>query len=863
MSEFDAPGAARPGREAPRRAWWDSVLQARSPRRWRVATKVVAAVLVPLVLALVLAAVVVRGQVAERTALAQVAAGTRVDGTVAALVDDLQVERSQTTAYVAGDRRGDRAPLDLTADRVDAGVAALRAAGPAVADLDPGVQYRYGVALARLDGLGALRSTAIASRYPASSVITAYTGLIEPLLALDRDIAGAAGQTTVVRPATALAALGRAKEQAEIQHAVLLLGATTGALSADDAGELRSADAEQSAATAEFEAGATPAQVQAFDDTVAGPDVDQRVRILQTSLLRDAASQPLAADPVAWDRAAGATREALRTVETGMLDELRTTADRLVSEATVAAVVVGLLVALGVVLAVALAVAIAASLIRPLRRLRFSALDIAERRLPAAVHRLENVEGVPEDGEDEIAPVAIDTDEEVGEVARAFDTVHREAVRLAGEQARLRTNLNALFVNLSRRSQSLVERQLTLIDALEGREEDPDVLAELFALDHLATRMRRNGENLLVLGGSAPARGTSEPVPAVDLVRAAVAEIEDYRRIEVRPMPGVHLPGGPADDLTHLLAELMDNATTYSSPETPVVVSGSRAPDGGLIIEITDEGIGMDAEDLADANSRLARAVLLDASVPRQMGLFVVGALARRHDIVAGLVPGEDAGLTAVVQVPPTLLVRALSPRSPESPPEPAGVEPDPVTAPTASVDGKGAGDSVPADPADPADPAGDDGDDGVLEPIFQEMCSAWFRENGENGEHGHRGDHEDRGGDGAIPAPREETVPAGSVWWSTADEGWDAVAAREAARDTAPEREHTEAGLPRRRRGEELVPGAVGADVPEPRRTVDAGALRARMGSFQAGTHRGRREVDTDPGGLPVPDDETAGRPR
>ncbi|MHC1559931.1 sensor histidine kinase [Actinomycetospora sp. C-140] len=843
MSEFDAPGAPRPERESSPRGWWASVREARSPRRWRVATKVVAAVLVPLVLALVLAAVVVRGQIAERTALAQVAAGTRVDGTVAALVDDLQVERSQTAAYVAGDRRGDRAPLDITADRVDADVAALRAAGPAVADLDPGVQYRYGVALARLDGLGALRSTAIASRYPASSVITAYTGLIEPLLALDRDIAGAAGQTAVVRPATALAALGRAKEQAEIQHAVLLLGATTGALSADDAGELRSADAEQTAATAEFEAGATPAQVQAFDDTVAGPDVDQRVRILQTTLLRDAASQPLAADPGAWDRAAGATREALRTVETGMLDELRTTADRLVAEATTAAVVVGLLVALGVVLAVVLAVAIAASLITPLRRLRFSALDIAERRLPAAVHRLENVDGVPEDGEDEIAPVAIDTDEEVGEVARAFDTVHREAVRLAGEQARLRTNLNALFVNLSRRSQSLVERQLTLIDTLEGREEDPDVLAELFALDHLATRMRRNGENLLVLGGSAPARGTSEPVPAVDLVRAAVAEIEDYRRIEVRPMPGVHLPGGPADDLTHLLAELMDNATTYSSPETPVVVSGSRAPDGGLIIEITDEGIGMDAEDLADANSRLERAVLLDASVPRQMGLFVVGALARRHDIVAGLVAGEDAGLTAVVQVPPTLLVRALSPRAPQ---ETADAEPDPVTAPTASIDGDGTRDGTADDlPADPA------ADDGVLEPIYQEMCSAWFRENG------------DHGSDGAIPTPREETVPEGSVWWSTADEGWDAVAAREAARDVAPEREHTEAGLPRRRRGEELVPGAVGADVPEPRRTVDAGALRARMGSFQAGTHRGRREVDTDPEGLPVRDDETAGRPR
>ena len=515
-----------------------------APSRWRVRTKVVAVVLVPLVLALVLAAVTVGNQLAERSALQQVAAGTRLSGTVAGLVDALQVERSEATAFVAADRRPDRTPLDLAADRVDRAVGALRDAGPSVTELDPGVQDRYAVALARLDGLGALRSAAVATRYPAPSVVTSYTGFVEPLLDLARDVAGTAGQTAVVRPATSLAALGRAKEQAEIQHALLLVAAAGGTFPSGDGEALRSAVAEQAAATAEFEAGASPAQVQVFEDTVAGPEVDQRIRILQTALLRDGGGQPPGVDPVAWDRAAGATREAMRTVETGLFTELEGTADALVSRAGTTVLVVGIAVVLGVLLAVLLAALIAGSLITPLRRLRYSALDVAERRLPTSIQRLEEGSGDEEDTD--VEPVPIDTDEEVGEVARAFDTVHREAVRLAGEQARLRTNLNALFVNLSRRSQGLVERQLLVIDSLEGREEDPDVLAELFALDHLATRLRRNGENLLVLGGSAPARGGSEPVPVTDLVRAASGRSRTTRAsTSVRRRPSTSAgPGG-------------------------------------------------------------------------------------------------------------------------------------------------------------------------------------------------------------------------------------------------------------------------------------------------------------------------------
>ncbi|MDD7942352.1 nitrate- and nitrite sensing domain-containing protein [Actinomycetospora lutea] len=814
-------------------AWW-------SAGHWRVRTKVVAVVAVPLLLVLLLAGLAIRTQLAERGELAQVATGARLTGTVADLVDRVQTERSATAAWVAAGRPPDRSGLDVAADRTDGAVEALRAAGGEAAELDPGVRDRYATALARLDALPPLRATAVATRYPATSVVTGYTGLVDPLLGLSRDIAGAVGEPSVVRPATSLAALGRAKEQAEVQHALLLVGAITRALPVGASDVLRGAVAEQEAATAEFEAGATPAQVQLFDDTVAGPEVDQRVRILQTALLQDGTA--LAVDPAAWDGAASATRERMRTLESALQGELQAAADGLVARATTTAVVAIALVLLGVLAAVALAVVIARSLITPLRRLRYSALDVAERRLPDAVRELED-EGVGRDRpEDAVDPVPIHTEEEVGEVARAFDSVHREAVRLAGEQARLRTNLNALFVNLSRRSQGLVERQILLIDTLESREEDPDVLADLFRLDHLATRMRRNGENLLVLGGATPSRGAAEPLLLADVVRAAVGEVEHYQRVEVRQVPGLRVQGAAADDLTHLLAELLDNATSYSPPDTPVTVSASRAPDGGAIVEVADRGLGMDTEDLDDANARLEQPVLLDSTVPRQMGLFVVGALARRHGITARLLPGGDDGTTASVHVPADVLVAHERPRVTD---DPVAAEPgdgsltDGVRTDGARTDGAPTDEPQPEDPLTDEVPVARAPD----EPIFQEMCSAWFSDT-----------------DAAIPAPRGGNA---SLWESTADEGWRAVAARAAEPEPT---EHTAGGLPRRRRGAGLVPGGAAPpaapsdaepapdDIPAPRRTVDADALRARMSQFQQGATRGREELDTD--GFEVPRD-------
>ena len=235
--------------------------------------------------------------------------------------------------------------------------------------------------------------------------------------------------------------------------------------------------------------------------------------------------------------------------------------------------VTSVLTVLLLALVVLITTVVARSLILPLRKLRSDALEVASRRLPETVARLSESEDAAENAE--IEPIGVASADEIGEVARAFDQVHREAVRLAAHEARLRGNLSAMFVNLSRRSQTLAERQLGIIDSLEQSEQDPDRLSGLFRLDHLATRMRRNSENLLVLGGHEDPRKWSQPVPLLDVVRAAVSEIEQYERIAVNVQPEVLITGRAASDVVHLAAELIENATAFSSAQ--VLVTGRDA----------------------------------------------------------------------------------------------------------------------------------------------------------------------------------------------------------------------------------------------------------------------------------------------
>ncbi len=311
---------------------------------------------------------------------------------------------------------------------------------------------------------------------------------------------------------------------------------------------------------------------------------------------------------------------------------------------------------LGLLLAATIVVLVSRSLTRSLRVLRTSALDVAQRRLPQAVESMRSG-GAPDV---HVEPVPLHTRDEVGQVARAFDTVHGQALKLAADQAALQSNVSSMFVNLSRRSQALVERQLQLIEQLESNEQDPDQLSNLFQLDHLATRMRRNSENLLVLAGTDLAKRNVAPVPLVDVLRAAVSEIEQYQRIVVQAPPQATVVGRATSDVIHLLAELLDNATNFSPPDSQVVMSSLRAQDGSIVVEIADSGVGMLDHELTDANRRLSTPSAVDVSASRRMGLFVVGRLGARHGITVHLggapMGGPGGGLTASVTLPAHLV---------------------------------------------------------------------------------------------------------------------------------------------------------------------------------------------------------------
>jgi signal transduction histidine kinase len=245
--------------------------------------------------------------------------------------------------------------------------------------------------------------------------------------------------------------------------------------------------------------------------------------------------------------------------------------------------------------------------------------------------------------------------DEVGQVGQALNTLQRAAVEAAVRQARMRRGVSEVFVNLARRSQVLLHRQLTLLDDMERRTEEPQELADLFRLDHMTTRMRRHAEGLVILSGAVPSRQWRNPVQLMDVVRAAVAEVEDYERVEVRRLARVAVAGPAVADVTHLVAELIENATVFSPPHTMVQVHGETVANG-FALEIDDRGLGLTPDAMLEANLRLAETPEFELSDTDRLGLFVVSRLAQRQGVRVSLKPSPYGGTTAVVLIPSNLL---------------------------------------------------------------------------------------------------------------------------------------------------------------------------------------------------------------
>ncbi|HEX3224087.1 MAG TPA: ATP-binding protein [Nocardioides sp.] len=310
------------------------------------------------------------------------------------------------------------------------------------------------------------------------------------------------------------------------------------------------------------------------------------------------------------------------------------------------------IILLAILASLLLALLVARALIVPLRKVRVGALEVANEKLPETVARIR-------DGKEpeEFTPIPVHSREELGQLARAVDDMHRQAVNLATGEAHLRSQVGAMFVTLSRRNTTLVNQQLALIEALEQDEEDPQRLEQLFSLDHLATRMRRTAESLVILGGTSGRTAGFEELSVSDVIHAAVSEVQDYQRVRIDAAPDRMIAGRAASDVVHLMAELIDNALSYSPPGSPVTIQAAEE-DGKVEIEIMDNGLGMAGDALARANESLKRGGEVTVDTARRMGLFVVSRLAEEHGLKIKLRRNTNGGgIIASITLPRDVLV--------------------------------------------------------------------------------------------------------------------------------------------------------------------------------------------------------------
>ncbi|WP_410669775.1 nitrate- and nitrite sensing domain-containing protein [Amycolatopsis sp. cmx-4-68] len=628
-------------------------------RDWRLRSKLAAVLIIPTLTALALGALRVVDDAREATEFQHTADQVAFAVKVTTVVHELQNERSLAVARISSHNSLLQTGLDAQIAKVDREVADLRNSANTLSYDDQATKDRYARGIQRLDALRPLRAAFnTADGLPDITVMTAYSGILDSLIELGREVTTAVTDRDVLRLGTSTQAISEAKEFTTRSDAELQIAANRGSFPGDLLDQTHASASSADASVASFLANADDDQRQLYNDTYSGPEVDDRRRIQTAAFALAQLNEAPVIDTTALGQDSKVSADKLHAVESNLLAQLKARADDLATAAVNSAWVGGAVVLAALAAAIALMLVVARLMLRPLRVLRKSALDVAYTRLPETVQAILDDPDPVGASKRAVQPVPVNTRDEIGEVARSFDIVHEQAVKMAAEQALLRENVNGIFVNLSRRSQRLVERQLGVIDRLEADEQDPDHLASLFELDHLATRLRRNGESLLVLSGAGLAKSVPKPVPAADVIGAAVSEIEQYARIEVGIVPDVAVQGLAIHDLVHVLAELLDNATYFSEPETKVIVRAVVTRRKALAIQVTDHGVGMTEDRLAEVNARLAEPPDLDVSVTRRMGLYVVSRLAKRHGIEVRLRENEDieGGVIARVVVPAELL---------------------------------------------------------------------------------------------------------------------------------------------------------------------------------------------------------------
>jgi signal transduction histidine kinase len=598
-----------------------------------------------------------RGQAVAATALAALRLNNLLEQEISE-GDDLRARSGQASALLTG-----------AIEQTDRAVADFRTAAAGTRELSPSLGGVLDVALAQIDTLATLRARA--TQLDATSTgADLYSGLRNSVLGVADALPATLTDVGLAATARAVAAIARAEHYAGQQRDLLRRALIRGAFAPGEQAELDRLVGAQDERIAEFDRDATPTQQAVYARDFVGPDVNTALGMRSAVLQPQPSAAALHADPDAWYIAQSNLIRRLHEVQTDLSHTLDQTAREQQSAAGNRAALTGLSTGVLILLAFGAALLFAVRTARRLRRLRRAALRVAGSELPDTITELTDasdqatIRKVLNDATGRAEILAVAGSDEVGEVGAALSTLHRQALRLAADQASLRQDVAGMFIALSRRGQTLIARQLQLIAEFENLETDRTTLQRLFSLGHLATRMRRNEENLLVLAGGEVGVRVLAPVPLIEVIRAAATEIEDYHRVDAAGVAEVAIAAHVVRDVVHLLAELLENATGFAPPTSRVRVTARRAVDN-VTVTIFDDGIGMQAEQVAQLNARLARPSRLTAELAGTMGLLVVARLAHRHRITVELRSAAGGGTAALVALPLGILAPMPSPVSP------------------------------------------------------------------------------------------------------------------------------------------------------------------------------------------------------
>ena len=597
------------------------------------------------------ASITVRSAISDHTYNTSV---TSLTTALEPLTIELPAERDASYVWLIGDRRSSQAPLLATRKLVDEAIPAAGSAlqgGSLFADSRPAINALF----AQLAQLGRIRAAIDSGAMSPSAAFQAYSGMMDAEFRFFKS-------SLQYRP-TSLAEVSIGTVDAAYVYELARREATLvdGALA--DRGQMSpsarqlfaSSAANRSLLMNDVLAFLTPDLRAPYLRVVNSPEYQGYQAMEDRILASLGGSGPIPVTAAAWQASSNTYLAAMLGAEFKTSTALAATTASLTNQQVTEAVLAGGAGLLAVVVSVILLVWFGRKVTRDLTRLDNNVRGMAQERLPRVVEQLRRGDDV--DVLAESPPPDTSTIQEIARIAESFAAVQRAAVGAAVDQARMRKGVNQVFLNISMRSQSLLHRQLAMLDSMERRTGEAKALADLFRLDHLTTRMRRHAESLIILSGATPGRGWRDPVPVVDVLRASVAEVEDYVRVDVVSESQDLVAGNEVNDVIHLVAELIENATAFSPPNTRVEVRADRVG-VGLVAEIEDRGLGLGADDIDDINRRLASPPEFDLADSEQLGLFVVGRLAATHHIKVSLRPSAYGGITAVVLLPFGVIVR-------------------------------------------------------------------------------------------------------------------------------------------------------------------------------------------------------------